>query len=45
VQLAQSLSGPVDAVLDSTLASLGIELGTGELTVNALHCERARLVQ
>jgi len=45
VQLAQSLSGPVDALLDSTFAPLGIELGTGELTVNALHCERARLVQ
>ena len=44
-QIAQSLTAPVDAILDETLASVGIELGTGRLTVEALHCERAQLVQ
>lgn len=45
LQLAQTLTGPVDTLLDSTLASIGLELGAGRLTVDALHCERAQLVQ
>jgi len=44
-QIAQSLTAPVDTILDETLASVGIDLGTGRLTVEALHCERAQLVQ
>lgn len=44
-QLAQSLTAPVDGLLDATLASIGVELGTGHLTVEALHCERAQLVR
>ena len=44
-QLAAILTGQIDTVLDETLASLGVELGAGQLKVHALHCERARLVR
>ncbi|MDF1726245.1 MAG: TadG family pilus assembly protein [Sulfitobacter sp.] len=43
--LLTELAGPVDQVLDATLAEAGIRLGEGELTLTGHHCERARLVQ
>ena len=44
-RLLSGLSGPVDDVLDSTLAGLGLELGSGELTLTGHHCEPIRLVR
>lgn len=43
--IADTLTAPLDGVLDATLASLGIQVGAGVLTVEALHCERALLVR
>lgn len=44
-QILQTLVTPVDAILDTALSDLGLALGSGGLTVEALHCERPRLVQ
>ncbi|WP_281985271.1 pilus assembly protein TadG-related protein [Thalassorhabdomicrobium marinisediminis] len=43
--LLTGLTAPVDAVLDATLASLGVQLGAGELTLTGHHCEPIRLVR
>ncbi|MDN5785913.1 pilus assembly protein TadG-related protein [Pseudorhodobacter sp.] len=44
-RLLTTLTQPVDAVLDATLASIGVELGAGELTLTHHHCEPIRLVR
>lgn len=44
-RLLSGLAGPIDGILDSTLASVGLELGTGELTLTGHHCEPIRLVR
>ena len=44
-QLLAALTTPVDGVVDSVLASVGLELGSGELTLTGHHCELIRLVQ
>ncbi|MGK7752195.1 MULTISPECIES: TadG family pilus assembly protein [unclassified Roseovarius] len=44
-QLLAALTTPVDGVVDGALASVGLELGAGELTLTGHHCERVRLVQ
>ncbi|WP_146180777.1 hypothetical protein [Thalassorhabdomicrobium marinisediminis] len=43
--LLTGLTAPVDAVLDATLSSLGVQLGAGELTLTGHHCEPIRLVR
>jgi len=43
--LAAGLVAPVDGVLDGALASAGIRLGAGELTLKNHHCELIRLVR
>lgn len=44
-RILATLSGPVDAVLDATLAGIGVELGAGELELTEHYCETVRLVQ
>ena len=44
-QLLAALTTPVDGVVDGVLASVGLELGAGELTLTGHHCELIRLVQ
>lgn len=44
-QLLAALTTPVDGVVDSVLESVGLELGSGELTLTGHHCELIRLVQ
>ncbi|MEQ8899736.1 MAG: pilus assembly protein TadG-related protein [Roseovarius sp.] len=44
-ELFASLAAPVDGVIDSVLAAVGLKLGAGELTLTGHHCERLRLVQ
>ena len=44
-RLATGLAGPVDGVVNAALQAMGSDLGVGNLTVEALHCERAQLVQ
>ncbi|MEL6959919.1 MAG: hypothetical protein AAGL89_13305, partial [Pseudomonadota bacterium] len=44
-EVAAALVAPVDAVLDETLSTLGLELGSGELTLTGHHCELIRLVR
>jgi uncharacterized membrane protein len=44
-RLLSALAGPVDTVLDTTLAAVGLEVGTGELTLTGHHCELVRLVR
>ncbi|WP_147126968.1 TadG family pilus assembly protein [Shimia ponticola] len=43
--LLSAVTTPLDAVLDTTLASLGVTVGAGELNLTGHHCERVRLVQ
>jgi uncharacterized membrane protein len=44
-RLTSELVGPLDAVLDATLATAGLELGAGELTVVGHYCEPIRLAR
>lgn len=44
-RLLSGLTAPLDAVLDQTLATAGISLGEGELTLTGHHCELLRLVR
>ena len=44
-RLLQSLSGPLDALVDGVLADSGHALGVGELTLTGHHCELIRLVR
>lgn len=44
-QLLAALTTPVDGVVDGVLASVGLELGAGELTLTGHHCELVQLVQ
>lgn len=44
-RLLAGLTAPLDAVLDETLATAGLSVGEGELTLTGYHCELIRLVQ
>ncbi|KIN62665.1 hypothetical protein Z946_1528 [Sulfitobacter noctilucicola] len=44
-KLLSGLATPVDAVLDGTLSTIGVNLGEGELTLTGHHCEPIRLVR
>ncbi len=44
-RLLTGLAAPLDAVLDNTLASAGVRMGAGELTLTGHHCEPIRLVR
>ncbi len=44
-RLLESLTSPVDNLLDATLDAAGLTLGAGELTLTGHHCEPIRLVQ
>lgn len=44
-QLLTSLAGPLDNILDTTLARAGLHLGEGELELTGHHCEMVRLIQ
>ena len=44
-RLFSGLSAPIDGVLDATLAGVGLQLGTGELTLTGHHCEPIRLAR
>lgn len=44
-RLLKNLVGPVDGLLDATLAHVGVQLGAGVLTLTEHHCEPIRLVR
>ena len=43
--LLAEMVGPLDAILDATLAAAGLELGAGELTLIGHYCEPIRLAR
>lgn len=44
-RVLSALAAPIDAVVDTALATTGLELGQGELTLTGHHCETVRLVR